>query len=73
MDHFRVSAEVLPRSVGAYPRVVSGLYEEWTRDGSRERERGGVRPTEDKLVHTHTQGTFDMLYYDDQFRKMPLT
>ena len=49
-----MSAEVLPRSVGAYPRVVSGLYEEWTRDGSRERERGGVRPTEDKLVHTHT-------------------
>ena len=44
MVHFRMTPERLPRKVGAYPRVVQGLYEEWTGEG----ERGGEKRVRDK-------------------------
>ena len=36
MDHFRVSAEKLPRQVGPYPRVVRSLYDDWSRESDME-------------------------------------
>ena len=52
MVHFRVTPERLPRKVGAYPRVVQSLYEEWTGEGERERERRVRDTAEERLVDT---------------------
>ncbi|CAI8019772.1 DNA-directed RNA polymerase, mitochondrial [Geodia barretti] len=47
MDHFRVSAEKLPRQVGPYPRVVRSLYDDWSRESDTERP-GEVTSGEEK-------------------------
>ena len=40
MDHFGVSAETLPSSLGPYPRVVHTLYQDWAKEaGEGEGER----------------------------------
>ena len=53
MDHFRVSAEKLPRQVGPYPRVVQSLYDDWSRESDTERPGemiSGEEKSEERLV-----------------------
>ena len=52
MVHFRMTPERLPHKVGTYPRVVQGLYEEWTGEGERGGERRVRDTAEERLVDT---------------------